>query len=193
MIVAFDAARQLHVVLGDAADAAVHERQLDLVALELLEALGERLERALDVGLEDQVERGDLAPLDLLEDVLELGPGADRRASPPARPRCGSAARRASATVLAVLSFGATRSSSPASGTSDSPSTWTGVDGGASLMLLALVVDEGADRAPRRAGDHRVADAQRAALDEDGGHRAPARRRGWPRARCPGPAPRGWP
>ena len=49
---------QRDVVLGDAADGAVDEGELHLVALELAEALGERLERALHVGLQHQVERG---------------------------------------------------------------------------------------------------------------------------------------
>ena len=43
---------QLDVVLGDAADAAVDERQLHVVALELAQALGDGFERALHVGLE---------------------------------------------------------------------------------------------------------------------------------------------
>ncbi len=90
--------REGHVVLGDATDGPVDERQLDLVALQLAEALGHRLERALGVGLEHQVERGGLAPLDLLEDVLELGArcrwptrsGAGRRrgSAAPAARRC---------------------------------------------------------------------------------------------------------
>ena len=42
------------------------------------------------------------------------------------------------------------------------------------LDLLAGVVDEGADPAEGGAGHQRVADAERAALDEDGGHGAPA-------------------
>ena len=71
MIVALEALRELHVVLGDAADPAVHEHELDVVALELAQRLGARLERALDVGLEHDVERGGLAALDLLEEVLE--------------------------------------------------------------------------------------------------------------------------
>ena len=50
--------------------------------------------------------------------------------------RCAAALRRwarASATVRATLSLGATRSSSPASGTSSRPSTSTGTDGPASV------------------------------------------------------------
>ena len=77
MMVAPGGGGQLHVLLGDATDGAVHEGQLDLVALELLEALGERLERAGGVGLEQDVERGDVAALDLLEDVLETGAAGD--------------------------------------------------------------------------------------------------------------------
>ena len=65
--------RQLDVVLGDPADTSVHEADLDLVTLQLPERLGEGFERTVDVGLDDQVERGRLAPLDLVEDVLELG------------------------------------------------------------------------------------------------------------------------
>src|SRR5690606_34846441 len=62
---------QLDVALGDATDAAADERDLDVVALELLEALGERFERTVDVCRDEDVERGGLAGLDLLEDVLE--------------------------------------------------------------------------------------------------------------------------
>ena len=49
--------------------------ELHVVALELAQALGHRLERALHVGLQHQVERRGLAALDLLEEVLELGAG----------------------------------------------------------------------------------------------------------------------
>ena len=68
----------MDVGLGDAAHATVDEAELDVVALELAEALGDGLERAPHVRLQDQVQRGRLAPLDLLEQVLELGAaGAD--------------------------------------------------------------------------------------------------------------------
>ena len=56
-----------------ALDAAVDEAQLHFVALELAQAFGDRFERTIDVGLDDEVERRRLAHLDLLEDVLELG------------------------------------------------------------------------------------------------------------------------
>ena len=49
MIVAFDTDREAGVGLGDAADAAVHERQPNLVVLliELAQRVGDRLERTL--------------------------------------------------------------------------------------------------------------------------------------------------
>jgi len=45
--------------------------ELDLAAAELAEALGDRFERTVHVGLQDQVQVGGLAGLDLVEDVLE--------------------------------------------------------------------------------------------------------------------------
>ena len=75
---------------------------------------------------------------------------------------------------VALRSSGATTKSSPASATSESPSTWTGVDGPRFLDLLALVVDQRPDATPGRTGDQRVADLQRAALHQHRGHRATA-------------------
>ena len=43
---------QRDVVLGDAADGAVDERQLDLRPVQLAQALGDRLQRPVDVGLQ---------------------------------------------------------------------------------------------------------------------------------------------
>ena len=160
----------------------------------LLEALGERLERAGDVGLEDEVERGRSPRLDLLEDVLEPG-AADGDARPRGR---GGATRcqcsRVSATLRAVFSSGATTKSSPASATSERPSTCTGVDGPASLTCSPWSSMSARTRPQAGAGDERVADLERAALHEHGGHRAAADvevrlehhaarrgRRGWPR------------
>ena len=48
--------RQRHVGFGDAADAGVDHARDDLVGAELLERAGDRLERALHVGLDDQRE-----------------------------------------------------------------------------------------------------------------------------------------
>ena len=56
----------------------------------------------------------------------------------------------------------------PRAGTSSRPSTSTGVDGPASADLLTVLVEHGADAAPGATGDDRVADAQRAPIDEHG-------------------------
>ena len=52
MIVAVGRLGQRDVVLGDPADRTVHEREFDLVAVELAQRLGDRLERSLYVGLD---------------------------------------------------------------------------------------------------------------------------------------------
>ena len=72
------------VALGDPADAAEQHGHLHLVTLQLLEALGDRFERAVHVGLDDHVQGGGLAGLNLLEDVLQLGPTGQRRRVPAA-------------------------------------------------------------------------------------------------------------
>ena len=83
--------REVDVGLGDPADAAVHERQPHLVVLlvELAQRVGERFERTLHVGLQHEVERGDLAPLHHREDVLEAGAAGEASSG-----ASGSAARR---------------------------------------------------------------------------------------------------
>ena len=50
---------------------------MTVVALEPAQALGDGFERALHVGLQHDVERGDLAGLDLAEDVLQLDAALD--------------------------------------------------------------------------------------------------------------------
>ena len=60
-----------HVGLVDAADAAVDDVDLDLVLGQLRDLVLDRLERAGDVGLDDQAELLDGALLGELEDVLE--------------------------------------------------------------------------------------------------------------------------
>ena len=51
---------QLHVALGDAADAGVQHADADFLVLELLQLLADRLDRAAEVGLEDDLQLGDL-------------------------------------------------------------------------------------------------------------------------------------
>ena len=159
-------------MLGDATDGAVHERELHLVALELAEALGERLERAGGVGLEHDVERGDLAALDLLEDVLEAGAAGDAG---------GLAAEVGDAVpVLAGLGDGLGRllvggdhEGVAGVGHVVEAEDLHGHRRPGLLDLLAVVVDEGPDPAPGRTGHERLADLERAALHEDVGDRAP--------------------
>ena len=97
----------------------------------------------------------------------------------PERRACGSVlqADRALARRCerAVRSFSTTRTNSPASGTPSKPSTSTGSPGLRLRDALAAVVVHRADAAPVGAGDERVADAQRAALDEHRDDRAAAR------------------
>ena len=62
---------QHDVGLGDAADARVDDADLDLGVLDLEQGVGERLEAALHVGLDDEVEVEDLALGDAREEVVE--------------------------------------------------------------------------------------------------------------------------
>src|SRR6056297_1443407 len=71
--------RQGDVVLGDPTDRSMDEADVDLVAFESSQRLGDSFEGPLHVGLEDQVHRGPLTGLDLSEDVLELRAGLDPR------------------------------------------------------------------------------------------------------------------
>ena len=52
--------RQVHVALGDGADAGVQHAGADLLVVELLEFLADRLDRAAGLGLEDHLQLGDL-------------------------------------------------------------------------------------------------------------------------------------
>ena len=63
---------------------------------------------------------------------------------------------------------------SPAPGTAVRPRTWTGNDGGASVDVVAVVVEQRPHPAVAGTGDDRVADVQRPALDQDGGDRTTA-------------------
>ena len=151
---------------------AVDEAQLHVVALQLAQALGHRLQRALDVGLEHQVEGGRLAPLDLLEEVLQLGPGRRRgdrqvaRQPEPLRPGLAQGAGRRQVLGHPQLVAGLRRLGEP--------EHLHRHRGQRLLDVVAVVVDQGLDLAPRRAGHHRIAHPQGAALDDDRGHRAPA-------------------
>src|SRR4051812_43183986 len=62
---------QHDVVLGDAADALADERHLDLLLRQPSDLVGKRLQRARDVGLDDQRQLGQVALLSAGEDVLQ--------------------------------------------------------------------------------------------------------------------------
>ena len=151
----------------------MHEGQLDLVALELAEALGEGLERAGDVGLQHEVERGRFAGLDLLEDVLEAG--ATRHAG-------GLPAQVGHAVpVLALLGDGAGRllvggHHEAVAGLGDvvQAEDLHGHGRPGLLDLLAEVVDQRPHATPGRAGHEGLADLEGAALHEDVGDGAAA-------------------
>jgi hypothetical protein len=67
---------QVDVVLRDPADARVDDVDADLGMLDLRQLADDRLDRALDVALEDDVEVCDTAGLELLEERLERGAAA---------------------------------------------------------------------------------------------------------------------
>ena len=141
----------------------------DFVVLELLELLGEGFDRALNVGLEDQVEAlelllGHLAVEVFQRDGLAIGVGErrGRGCGGSRRPRGRGRCRRRR------------RSSRRRWGRRRGPETSTGVDGPASLDRASLVVEDGADAAEAVAADDHVADAEGSVLDQDGGQHAPA-------------------
>ena len=155
--------REVDVVLRDAADARVDHVDAHLGMLDLAELAEQRLDRALHVALEHDVEVLDGAGLHLLEERLERDAAAfDRCASCSRRSRSA----RFSARSFAWRSCSTTRPSSPAGGGRSKPRISTGSPGLGLLHLLAAVVVERADLAGGVARDDRVADAQRAALDE---------------------------
>ena len=144
------------------------------------------------VGLEDEVERGGLARLDLLEDVLELGAAA----ATPRRRRAGLQPLA----LLAGLGDGLGRLARRARrGTrrrrrapSDRPSTCTGVDGPASLTCSPLSSMSARTRpqaAPATIGSPTLSVP---VVDEHGGDRAPADVEVGLEHDALGPARRGW-
>ena len=142
--------------------------------------------------LSDQVQRGGLARLDLLEDVLELGAAARDR---------GVAAEAGDA--LPVLAGLADATGHLLVGGDHELVAGVGDVGQAEhlhrrrraglLDLLAVVVDQRPDPAPGGAGDERVADLRACPAARARWPPGPGRRRGWPRAPRPRPARRGWP
>ena len=151
----------------------MHEAELDVLPLELAQALGHCFERAADVSLEDQVEGGGLTALDLLEQILELGPAQCRRGrrdmaghpvpmGPGLADGAGLRQLRGDPELVTCL------------GRHGEPQHLHRSGGRSLLDLVAAVVDQGLDLAPCRAGDDGVADPKGAAFYDDRSHRAPS-------------------
>src|SRR5918992_2293504 len=161
--------RQVDVALGDAADTLVDDAHADLRVLDLAQLGNGGLEGAVDVALEDEVEVLDAAGLHLGEELLEGDTRARRRQLLAAQPL--AAALRELARMTLVL---------------DDPPELTGgrwmveaedLDGVAGARLLQLFATEVIQRAypaPGVAGDNRVPDLQRPAVDEHRRGRAAA-------------------
>ncbi len=160
--------REHHVRLVDAADAAVDDVDRDLLLGQLGDLVLDRLQRAGDIGLDDQAELLDGALLGELEDVLErdLAPGA-------ARQRLGLQPVGALPCELACAALVLDHAHDLA-GLGNAVEA-EHLDRLAGSRALDFVADEVVHRAHApevRAGDERVADAQRAALDQHGDDRA---------------------
>ena len=161
--------RQVDVGLGDAADAGQHDRDLDLVLRQLGDLVLEGLERAGHVGLEHEAEL--VEPAALVEDRREraLDAAAARllleleAVGALAGERAGLAVVLDHVRELAGLGHGVEAEHLDRLGRTGR------------LDALARVVGHRADAAPVGAGDDRVADLQRAALDEHGDDGATAR------------------
>ena len=187
MMMAVGGAGQHDVGLVDAADAGVDDAHLDLGVLDLEQRVAERLEAALDVGLDHQVEVEDLARGDAREDVVErervlLG---ERLGLQPVGTLLAEGARGA-----LVLDHAAELTGDRQLVEADDLDRCRR---SARLERLAAEVAHGAHLAAGLAGDDGVADVDGAAVDEHGRHDAAAgidarlddepagrQRRGWP-------------
>ena len=160
--------RQVDVGFADAANARVHQLHLDLVVGELEQRLPQRLLRALHVGLDDDGQVLDLARRHVGEHVLQLGGlllgqlGVAELAGAVG----GDFARPALVghhheVVAGLRHFGQALD----------------LDGNrraSRLGRLAVFVQHGAHAAAGLAGQHHIADLQRAGLHQHGGDRAAA-------------------
>ena len=137
-----------------------------IVLVELQERARERLDRTLYIGLDDDVEVLDVAFLDLVEEVVERDLLAlDEVVALALDAGLGDGAG------LLLLEHGEDVAGFRHVIEAEDLDRY----GRAGLLdVLAAVVDHGADLAVRRAADDRVADAQRAVLDEDRRDRAAA-------------------
>ena len=155
--------REVDIVLRDGADAAVNDPELDLVAhVDREQRILEGLDGTGDVTLDDEVERVDLASCEGFGEVLE----ADALA--PLRELRGPVGR------LALLGDLASRAlvvgneeGVPRARNGRQPEHHDGTRRRRRLDRLVVLVEHGANAAVGRSRDDRVADAQRARLDQD--------------------------
>src|SRR5690242_4872916 len=161
---------QVHVVLGDRADAAADHAQADLFAdVQLEQRVLEGFDRTGHVTLDDEEQFLALTRLERLVQVLERDP-------PTALGELGDA--------LARLPALGDLPGHPIVGDDQEVVTRAGHGGQAEHLNrtgrrslgdgLVVLVQHGPDPAERLTADDRVADVQRAALDQHGGHRAAA-------------------
>ena len=161
---------QVHVVLGDRADAAADDPQLDFLAdVELQQRVFQRFHRAGHIALDDEQQFFPLAGLERGLQVLERDP----------RPPLGE--HRAALPGLAALGD---LPGNPVVVDDQEAVAGAGHRGQAEnehrtgrrcvLHRVAVLVEHRADAAEGLAADDRVADLERAALDEHGGNRAAA-------------------
>src|SRR3954449_10215577 len=159
---------EVDVALGDSADAAVDDPQRDVVAhLDLHEGLLERLHGARVVALDDQVELTGL--LERGVEVLQADPLAHRRVLRVADAGLAAVGDLPGDAVLVDDEEGV--AGTRHRGEADD------LHGAGRQRLLepvAVLVEQRPDAAVGVAGHERVADAQRAALDQHGGHGATA-------------------
>jgi hypothetical protein len=139
--------------------------------VDLAQRVGEGFERTLYIGLEHEVERGDLAALHHREDVFEAGTAGEAHrmlqagGAPPVGACLGDRAGR-------LLVGGGAQLVARERDVVEAEHFHRGGRAGL-LHLLAVLVEHGADLAPGAAGHDRVADPQRASLHQRGDHRAP--------------------
>ena len=156
------------VALGDSADRFQEHADRDFLVLELFEFLGEGFDRALDVGLQDQVQAlelllGHLAVEVFQRDGLAVGVGEVAGADPPG---LGDVAGARDVVDDAEVLAGAR---------DDVQARDLDGRGRAGLFdRLALVVEECADAAETVAADDHIADAQRPVLNQNRGEHAAA-------------------
>ena len=136
--------------------------------VELAERVGDRFQRALHVGLQHEVQRGDLAALHHREDVLETG--ATRQAHRVLQARGAAPIGTGFGDGPCGLLVGGDAQVVAGERDAVEPEYLDRNRRACFRDLLTVLVEQCAHLAPRAAGDDRVADTDGAALDEGGDH-----------------------